>query len=201
MRLDDAQIERYSRQIVLAEIGPKGQQALAAAHVGVGVVGPAAERVVAYLAAAGVGHLTLPAALRGLVDPAQLDVALAPWPPAPDTRLDAVLTGGATVGAVDARRRFWAEGGRAGEMPPCAACAAAALGPEADVDPLLAPLRAAVLGTVVATEIVKALVGIGTGMRGSVLAYDPASATFTGTPVAPRARCAVCAGAAQMNGG
>jgi molybdopterin/thiamine biosynthesis adenylyltransferase len=199
VRLDDAQIDRYSRQIVLAEIGPKGQEALAAAHVGVGVAGPAAERVVAYLAAAGVGHLTLPTALRGLVDPAQPDVALTQWPPAPGTRLDAALT--APDDATEARRRFWTHGGRAGEVPPCAACAAAALGPEADVDALLAPLRAAVLGTVVATEIVKALIGIGTGMRGGVLAYDPTSATFTSTPVAPRAACAVCAGAAQMNGG
>jgi hypothetical protein len=202
VRLDDAQIERYSRQIVLAQIGPKGQEALAAAHVGVGVAGPAAERVVAYLAAAGVGHLTLPAALRGLVDPAQSDVALAPWPPAPGTRLDAVLA--LPDDAAEARRRFWTDRGRAGEMPPCAACAAAALGPEADVDPLdplFGPLRAAVLGTIVATEIVKALVGIGTGMRGSVLTYDAASATFTSTPVTPRAACAVCAGAAQMDRG
>jgi molybdopterin/thiamine biosynthesis adenylyltransferase len=192
VRFDDAQIERYSRQIVLAEIGPKGQETLAAAHVGVGVVGPAAERVVAYLAAAGVGHLTVPAALRPLIDPAQPDVTLAPWPPAPGAHLDAVLA--APGGSVEARRRFWTDGGRAAEVPPCAACAAAALGPEDDVDPLLAPLRAAVLGTIVATEIVKALVGIGSGLRGSVLVYDPSSAAFTSAPVAPRLSCAVCAG-------
>jgi molybdopterin/thiamine biosynthesis adenylyltransferase len=197
VRLDDAQIERYSRQIVLAEIGPKGQEALAGAHVGVAVVGPAAERVVAYLAAAGVGRLTLPETLRPLIDPAQPDVALAPWPPASGTRLDAMLAGGDEMAdAVEARHRFWTDGGRASEAPPCAACAAAALGPAVDVDPLLVPLRAAVLGTVVATEIVKALVGVGCGMRGSVLVYDPGSASFTSTPVASRPECAVCAGTA-----
>lgn len=60
MRLDDLQIERYSRQLVLPEIGPRGQATLAAARVTIATTGAAAERVVAYLAAAGVGTLALP---------------------------------------------------------------------------------------------------------------------------------------------
>jgi len=199
MRLDDAQIERYSRQIVLAEIGPKGQERLGAARVAVGVVGPAAERVVAYLAAAGIGHLTLPTALRAFVDPAQADVTLVPWPPPADARFDAALAGPDDV--LEAGRRFWIDGGRAAELPPCPACAVTALGPAAEVPPLLAPLRDAVLGTIVATEIVKALLDIGTGMRGRVLVYDPASATFSDTPVTPRTTCSRCARASQMNAG
>ena len=48
-RLSDEQIERYSRQLILAEVGPHGQERLGAARVaGVGE-GVAAERVVAYL--------------------------------------------------------------------------------------------------------------------------------------------------------
>ncbi len=190
MRLDDAQIERYSRQLILAEIGPKGQATLGAAHVAIGAEGPAAERVAAYLAAAGVGHLTLPAALHPLIDPAQPDVSLATWPPAPDAAVDAALV--APGEPLAATHTFWIDGGRASESPPCPACAVAALGVAAPVDPLLGPVRDAVLGTVVATEIVKALLGVGTGMRGRVLAYDPASATFTSTAVGARPSC-VCA--------
>ena len=59
MRLHDEQIERYSRQLILAEVGPRGQEKLGAARVAVVGTDVAAERVVAYLAAAGVGTLGL----------------------------------------------------------------------------------------------------------------------------------------------
>lgn len=62
MSFSDDEVERYARQLVLAEIGGPGQQALKAASVLIvgcgGVGGPAA----LYLAAAGVGRI-------GLVDP------------------------------------------------------------------------------------------------------------------------------------
>lgn len=52
-------MSRYDRQMVMPEIGPAGQQRLAAAHVAVVGAGGLGCPVLSYLAGAGVGHLTL----------------------------------------------------------------------------------------------------------------------------------------------
>lgn len=57
--LDAAAIQRFARQIALPEIGPDGQQRLAAARVVVAGGDGAAETAARYLAAAGVGTLRL----------------------------------------------------------------------------------------------------------------------------------------------
>ncbi len=63
-RFTDSEIERYSRQMVLAEVGARGQEAWRAGHA------VAADAVEArYLTAAGVGDVRLGA------DPAVVDVA------------------------------------------------------------------------------------------------------------------------------
>jgi adenylyltransferase/sulfurtransferase len=57
--VNDEQLDRYARHIILKEIGGAGQQRLLGAHavlVGAGGIGAPA---IQYLAAAGVGHLTL----------------------------------------------------------------------------------------------------------------------------------------------
>lgn len=59
MSLTDNQLDRYARQIILKEIGGAGQQRLLASHVlviGAGGIGCPA---IQYLAAAGVGRLTI----------------------------------------------------------------------------------------------------------------------------------------------
>jgi adenylyltransferase/sulfurtransferase len=57
--LDDAQLLRYSRHILLPEIGIDGQQRLAAAHALVVGAGGLGSPVSLYLAASGVGRLTV----------------------------------------------------------------------------------------------------------------------------------------------
>ena len=57
--LDDEQLLRYSRHILLPEIGIEGQQRLAAAHALVVGAGGLGSPVSLYLAASGVGHLTI----------------------------------------------------------------------------------------------------------------------------------------------
>jgi molybdopterin-synthase adenylyltransferase len=57
--LTDEQLDRYARHIVLKEIGGEGQRALLAAHVAVIGAGGIGAPAIAYLAAAGVGRLTV----------------------------------------------------------------------------------------------------------------------------------------------
>jgi molybdopterin-synthase adenylyltransferase len=57
--LTDDQLDRYSRHLVLKEIGGAGQAKLRAAHVLVVGAGGIGSPVLHYLAAAGLGHITL----------------------------------------------------------------------------------------------------------------------------------------------
>lgn len=65
--MNDAQLLRYSRHILLPQIGIDGQQKLLDAHVLVIGVGGLGSPVAMYLASSGVGHLTL-------VDPDTVDL-------------------------------------------------------------------------------------------------------------------------------
>jgi adenylyltransferase/sulfurtransferase len=57
--MDDQQLLRYSRHILLPEIGIEGQQRISAAHALIIGTGGLGSPVALYLAASGVGHLTL----------------------------------------------------------------------------------------------------------------------------------------------
>lgn len=59
MSLTDAQLERYARHIILKEVGGAGQARLLAGHVAVIGAGGIGSPAIQYLAAAGVGRLTL----------------------------------------------------------------------------------------------------------------------------------------------
>jgi adenylyltransferase/sulfurtransferase len=59
MSLSEAQVERYSRQLILDGVGEAGQARLSAARVLVVGAGALGSPVVQYLAGSGVGHLTI----------------------------------------------------------------------------------------------------------------------------------------------
>jgi adenylyltransferase/sulfurtransferase len=58
-RLGDVQLERYARHIVLREIGGEGQRKLLESHVAIIGAGGIGAPAIQYLAAAGVGKLTI----------------------------------------------------------------------------------------------------------------------------------------------
>ncbi|MGH7788387.1 MAG: hypothetical protein ACRERC_16075, partial [Candidatus Binatia bacterium] len=87
MSLSDAQVERYSRQIILPEIGVAGQQRLLSAHVAIDDGGgPLAAVLAPYLAGAGVGRLTLHGAGTAAVVDAVAGLA-------PDTHVTTLAVG------------------------------------------------------------------------------------------------------------
>jgi len=57
--LSDSQLDRYARHIILKEIGGEGQQKLLGAHVALIGAGGIGSPAIQYLAAAGVGRLTV----------------------------------------------------------------------------------------------------------------------------------------------
>lgn len=59
MTLSDEQLDRYARHIVLKEIGGEGQRKLLAAHVAIIGAGGIGSPAIQYLAAAGIGGLTI----------------------------------------------------------------------------------------------------------------------------------------------
>lgn len=75
MSLTEQEILRYSRHIILPEVGGRGQRRLKAGSVLIAGLGPAGSAAALYLAAAGIGKLTLWDA--GLVTPADLEAAIA----------------------------------------------------------------------------------------------------------------------------
>lgn len=152
--LDEAQIERYARQIVLPEVGGRGQARWLAARVALLGGGDAAVVAATLLGRAGVGVLTLadgPLVLPDLgpdcrvaagADP-DADVTVALGVPAGNAR-GPVVRGTAARGVL----RVATLVGR-----PCAACDDAC---ESPTEPL-APPAALALGALVASEALRVL--------------------------------------------
>jgi len=186
--MTDAQVERYSRQIVLPEIGARGQERLLGAAVGVAGTGAAAVAAAALLGRAGVGTLD--------VAP---DVAAALPELPPECRIARVDAPDVVVDV---------SGGRARSLPvvrgvlrgtcvivttlvgrPCAACVDDdEAGSDRDAGALAAPASLA-LGALAASEALRVLLF---PADGRMTTLGVASGACAAAPPAARGGCALC---------
>jgi len=218
MDLTDPQIERYSRQILLREVGGEGQAKILAAHVlvaGDGLVLPIAAL---YLAAAGVGTIGLACdtgddLLAGQIRALNPEIRVARhsaeslstevmsgYDPLVDASLggdlrdrlnrSAVATGGTVItGACDGHQGFVATLHPAGGGG-CLACAI--WPPLEDAATPLTPALAGAVGTLLATEALKAITGIGDLLTGRMLCIDARASDYVAQVVKRRPVCPVC---------
>jgi hypothetical protein len=202
--LSDATIDRYSRQIIVPEIGARGQVRILSARVLLSGAGDAAAAAATILGRAGVGRVLA------------LDGALATEPLGPDARLVPVDRddGGADVvvdlagrGTPLARRgRPHVLAAAAGDTVliatlvgrPCAACAALG-GPKGSPrdgvtsgagPPALRPAPALALAAVAAAEALRVLVAAPTTGRLQRLGPDAGALVADPLPAGPG--CAIC---------
>lgn len=188
--LSDARIERYSRQILLASVGGRGQEALLAARVVIVGDGTVARTAALYLAAAGVGHIELPsvdstggshAGASEAVNPDSTVVCGSAPSPASQRRPDLVLD--ASAGDAEAAgqpgtrgvRRLGARAGNGGAVVvdlgrTCHMCARG-------VWPALLPL----------TQPAPAVEGVAAAVAGSLLAQEALGTLLQ--PDRPGGRC------------
>jgi adenylyltransferase/sulfurtransferase len=230
MVLTDAQIERYSRQIILPALGGRGQQRLLDSTVGVVGASPLAAVTAWYLTAAGIGALELWTSTELALDLQALRQDLAMFNP--DTKVSLRSLATSAVGHADLqvegdqapgvvvcadvtaavleqvngialRQRIPLLAGSGGAQPrmalyaghdaerPCAACdpqppvGAAEI---ADSAP-----AAGLIGSVLALEVVKALLGLPGFRPGIGLHYEPDTLTITECPIGKLATCRACA--------
>jgi len=199
--LTDSQVERYSRQIVLPEVGGRGQERLLAASAMIGGGGSAAIFCAAHLAAAGVGKLRFDGidANAPLVDALALhsrnldcEFHAAPLEQEADVTI--------LLGEVDAARPpvghmlVWGQESTAdvvaarfptgrGCIPCLSALAASAKA---------APRSGQLLGALLATIALRALLGIGANDRPELLRLAPGAPPLTSSPFPSRPKCPVC---------
>ncbi len=191
--LTDRQLERYSRQILLPDVGGRGQERLLAATVVLAGTGDALAVAATLLARAGVGRLVstaagVPAGTDGAIEgDATLDLAGVTQP----VRAPAMLARPVVVGRYTATTAVLATlVGR-----PCLHCLpAATLAPPSGSDD--GPLAAALpplLGGLGASEILRTL--LAPPARGRVHRVALEAGTVTASELAPGG-CARCAGSA-----
>jgi molybdopterin/thiamine biosynthesis adenylyltransferase len=223
--LTDQQIERYSRQIILPQLGGRGQQRLLDASVAVVGSDDHCATAAVYLAAAGVGRLSLSLVALPALTAVNPDCALTPLP-ASMTRAsaseiartcDVVLGCGAgndactllNAACVAAHTPFvWGDThgwlGRVAVLAgadsdaPCYACLRAQASPEpvhSEQPAALADATAAFIGTLQATEAIKLLLGMRATPAGLVLTYDALAGAVDEQHVAKYPHCATCGAA------
>lgn len=144
MSLSDTQVERYSRQIILPEIGGRGQERLLQSALALTNAQEPCVAAARYLVAAGVGRVVLQGEASALLDELRENN---PDLRAGDGAVDLVLAGDAAPERKPRGRPLWLSGGvwdarawvwRGGRPAPvCARCAAVAPPRSAHSEPAL----------------------------------------------------------------
>jgi molybdopterin/thiamine biosynthesis adenylyltransferase len=213
MTLSDVQIDRFSRQIIVPQIGARGQQRLLQSSVALAGSGALAEHAALYLTGAGIGRLALHApdgaALRAaLVDlnpEAEVVLAREPFGAVAADVLVACNAGIAELDRAATRRplivgqanraRGWLVVSR--DAAACARCAVRAW-PRADAADRGGPSPAAgVIGSLVSLAALKLLLGIGDPARREWVEFDAARSIMSAHPITRAADCPACAGATR----
>ena len=165
--LDDAAIEQFSRQILLPEVGGRGQERLCATVVTVRGAGDAAAFAATVLHGSGV---------RVVVETGTPD------------RLEASLDGAGVFGVIgviaEARATVATLVGR-----PCMRCASSAVPPSSG-NPTLHPADAQTLGALVAAETLRAALGL--AREGRVQEIDLARSAVASRPLRATPPCPDC---------
>src|SRR5262245_202931 len=193
--LSDAQIERYSRQILVPEVGARGQVRLLAARVGIAGAGAAVAAAARLLGRAGVGALDLAADVPPLpeLSPDCRVRRAIPFgaAPAPDLIVDGAGGSAARAGvpAVLAGLQGRTAGVEALVGRPCVACRDGS--PPAPPDALLAA-DAAALGALAAGEAIRLLLDPSAGGRVTTLGLDTGELAARALPAS--AGCTACGG-------
>ena len=210
--LTDARIDRYSRQIILPEVGGRGQERLLTARVLLAGGEEAALSAATLIGRAGVGALDLvagPATLPELSPDCRL-TRHADGAALPDAAVIVDLTGNptsaATLGrhAAEAGRPFVVGAGHGARGvvvtavgQPCGAClppATLAVGDAAPALPALTGSLALAVGALAAGEVLGLLLGAPHAGRARHL--DVATGTCVALPLPPGAGCVLCGGTA-----
>lgn len=210
MALRDADIERYSRQIILPEIGGRGQERLLAAAVTLVGAGDLAGVAARYLAGAGIGTLLLdPAGAAAFAaDLRQLNPEVVVGADAAPAR-SAVIVAADLPNAVleatarEARTRtvplIAAALGHGGgwlfapaAVSDCAACAADAVAHRAPSPPTAVDVAAAgVLGSLLALAVIERVLGLASSAP-TLRWFTCATSLLTPLSYARRGDCPVC---------
>jgi molybdopterin/thiamine biosynthesis adenylyltransferase len=219
--LTDAQIERYSRQIIIPLIGGRGQEKLLAASAAIVGAGELGNTAAVYLAAAGVGRLGVPEPAVASIQALNPDCGGAalgtPRTPAAAMAIagdhDVVISAGASaetdlaVAAACLTQRkplVWARAiGSIGQVTtfdgsqpwaPCYRCVRRQLALESYTTavPALAAVTARFVGCVVAMETIKVVLGVGAPLVGRVLVHDALSAEVREVQVTRDPHCTAC---------
>lgn len=199
-QLTENQIRRYSRQILLPEVGGRGQRKLLAARVRLLGTGTVAATAGVYLAAAGVGAIGLDAGEESVRMAARMtgmnpEVRVPVGGGAGD--IDLAVDGTGDPATAGGSPRVWAVPsgtvGRVSRFVPGRSACRRCLPPELrGACAPMSPPAEAVLGSLLAVEALEVLLGIGAGLADRVLEYDAEKTTFRTHAVKRDPACPAC---------